>query len=72
MAYQSTHPVEVGTYGHFKYGGTKLVETWIALEDICFEMFWQIGIYCTWDLLELGKERGLLTPEEFAMFEAAL
>lgn len=71
MSYQTTYPVEVGTFGQFKHGGKKLVETWIALEDLCYEHDWWVGIYSKWNLLNWAKTKRLLTPEEIAMFEAA-
>lgn len=71
MAYQATHPVAVGAFGHFKHGGKKLVETWIALEDLCQEVDWWIGIYSKWNLLDWAKTKGLLTNEEIEMFEKA-
>jgi len=71
MAYQTTYPVEVGAFGQFKYGGKKLVETWIVLEDLCLEHDWWVGIYSKRNLLDWAKTKRLLTPEEIAMFEAA-
>lgn len=67
-----THPVEVGTFGRFKHGGRRLVETWVALEDLCHDVEWWIGIYKAEDLLHWGTMRGLLTPEEVTMLEKAL
>lgn len=66
------HPVEVGAFGRFKHGGRQLVETWIALEDLCHKFEWFIGIYKAEDLIEWGKYKGLLTKDEVKMIEAAL
>ena len=71
MAYQATYPVEVGAFGQFKHGGKKLVETWQALEDLCHEADWWIGIYSKWNLLDWAKTKRLLTAEEIIMFEEA-
>jgi len=72
MSLQVAHPVEVGTFGRFKYGGRKLVETWIALEDLCRQVDWWIGIYKAQDLIRWGEVRGLLTSDEVTMLEKAL
>lgn len=71
MAYQVSHPVEVGAFGRFKFGGKKLVETWQVLEDLSHDHDWWIGIYSKWNLLDWAITKGLLTAEEIAMFEAA-
>ena len=64
--------VEVGAFGRFRFGGKKLVETWTALERIAHDVDWWMGIYSAYNLLEYGKNRGLLTDEEVSMFQEAL
>ena len=72
MAYKVDAWVEVGAFGRFKYGGKKLVETWQALEDLCYEIHWCAGIYSAWNLLDWAKTEKLLTAEEIEMFEKAI
>ena len=64
MAYRASHPVEVGSFGRFKSGGKWLVNTWQALEDLCFEDTSFAGIYSQWSVLERGKQKGLIQPKE--------
>lgn len=73
---QVTYPVEVGIFGYFRFGGKKLVETWVALEDLCLEYcggMW-IGVYSKYNVLDWAKQRNvaLLTTEEIEMFEKAM
>lgn len=67
---QVTHPVEVGVFGRFKYGGEKLVSTWIALEEVAYEMGVEWGN--AQDLVDWAETMGLLIPAEIEMFEKAL
>jgi len=39
MAYQATHPVEIGTYGKFKYGWKGILEQWAHLEGAWIDTF---------------------------------
>lgn len=74
MAYQAQYPVEVGTFGYFKFGGKILVETWETLESLCLEYcggMW-IGIYSKHNIFEWAKQQKLLTAPEIEMFEKAL
>jgi len=70
--YVCTHPVEIGAFGRFKYGGLDIFKTWVALEDLCHQADWWIGIYKAQDLIRWGEVRGLLTPGEVTMLEKAL
>ena len=71
MSYPVTHPVEVGTFGRFKHGGKKLIETWIALEDILYDCGYVFSGNM-YDVLSFAKNKGLLTTDEISMFEGAL
>jgi hypothetical protein len=58
MAYQVTHPTEVGCFGRFRHGGNGVVETWEALEDLCIEYcggMW-IGIYSAYDVIRWARD----------------
>ena len=70
MAYQAAHPVEVGAFGRFKYGGKDLGNLWIALEDLAYES--AAGMYSARDVLRWAGYKGLLTIDEIQMVEKAL
>lgn len=68
MAYTCTHPVEIGAFGRFRYGGHRIVNDWLALEDLCVEYcggMW-IGIYSAWDIVQWARRIGLLNSDECA------
>lgn len=71
---QVLYPVEVGTWGRFKFGGSRVVKDWDALEDLCLEYcggMW-IGIYSAWDIVEWANRMGLFFGTEYREWMARL
>ncbi len=72
MTYQATHPVEVGCFGRFGYGGEDVVEKWLALEHLCEEETKFAGIYSGYYVIDWARDRKLITEEEHAEWSKKL
>lgn len=62
--------IRIGAWGIFAKRLSATVneaatQEWLALEDLCYEIEWCIGIYSAYDLIRWGKTYGLLKASEY-------
>jgi hypothetical protein len=60
---------QFGSFGIFSKSSSQRISDamkadWMALEDVCYS-FWFIGIYSAYDVIQFGRNSGLLTSEEY-------
>ena len=66
MPYQATHPCEIGLYGRFGYGGSRIVEKWSTLEELFEEDEANRGrIWHGPDVIAWALNKGLIDQKEF-------
>jgi hypothetical protein len=60
---------KIGAFGIFAawlpVDWERFTGNWQALEDICYEIEWAIGIYSAYDLIQWGRRVGLITAFEY-------
>jgi hypothetical protein len=67
--------ISIGMYGLFikesvdKHGYSDKIETeWLMIEKLMLDEIWTCGIYNVWNVITWAKMSGILTHEEYTIY----